>query len=136
MHTIRLRKPWQRQIGTEPIEARIDVPDQAWPVRPPSADTVHYRRNFNRPSGLDDSTSVSVCIASWCGDELLLVLNGIELRQTRAFGPMIVDATDALAASNVLEVKITGIPNDSMGLTGEVSLQINTGEDSADRGED
>ncbi len=79
MHTIRLRRPWEKQLVGSDIVSRVDVPESI-SDSPVTESTFLYRRRFNQPTGLDDAAKVHLRISGWSGQIDSVTLNGSPLR--------------------------------------------------------
>jgi hypothetical protein len=124
MHIIRLRKPWQRNRDGEGPAQRVDVPDKD-SAAPRPARSTSYRRNFNRPSGLDPATKVLLRIESWRGDLKLVSIN--EQSLPIAEPPLVIEITEWLTAHNQLCIQIVDTNATLALLDGEVTLAIDAG---------
>lgn len=128
MHTIRLRKPWQR-IDPDTSVHRVDVPDLEDGLADEVSDAATlgaftYARKFNLPSGLDDQTRVHLSVQTWRGDRLEIWINDVEVLSTQQPNEIDIDVTDSLQRHNEVSVRVfssDGIPGR---LTGEVELRI------------
>ena len=131
MHTIRLRRPWTKHfvdsdegaVGEATVQ-RVDVPEQG------PADRNHevtlrsfrYQRNFNRPTGLSETTKVYLRVTTWEGALVSLRVNE---EPCHVQGDSIeVDITDRLGPSNQLELILRDTENQPALLCGEVTLEI------------
>lgn len=75
-HTIRLIGPWNvrfLQDGNERVEV-FRVPGEFSLLEDRS--NVSFARAFNRPTGLDEKSTVGICVEGDFEDEFLLELNG------------------------------------------------------------
>ena len=134
MHTIRLRRPWNRRVGHEDRSVRVDVPDLE-PVpdfqleregsgQETLSSPVLYERSFNCPTGLDQSSRVRLRIQSMRGKQVQIGLNGQSLVESEISSltfPMELTITDHLQPSNRLELQLSG---KGARLDGEVVLRI------------
>ena len=119
MHTIQLRRAWTRICDRESAPLRVDVPDDGDVV---PSNWAEYTRNFNRPTGLDDSTRVSLRIESWSG-----TLNSISFNhEALAIGnsPLLIDITRKLRPHNQLRIRIANNDQSAGRLDGGVALMI------------
>lgn len=125
MHVIRLRHPWEkRHLGSD-VASRVDVPDK---VNTGSIDpaqiqtTVQYRRPFNRPTGLDADDQVYLRVTEWSGKLDFITLNGhpIAIAKDAVF----VAIRDQLALRNLIVIQLSQTTDQSPGLTGEVTIEI------------
>lgn len=125
MHIIRLRRPWQKNAGPDDKPRRIDVPEIDHEPAPQRAQTSTYRRSFNLPSGLADSSRVYLRVDGWQGSLVSATLNDAPL----PFGPNNIDAeiTSWLRPHNKITITLAGGPGQKVRLSGEVSLAIDDG---------
>lgn len=125
MHTIRLRRPWQKSCPGQTGASRVDVPDIPLAADMEAAaepQCVVYRRSFNRPSGLTTATRVWLIVSGWDGALAELSLNDQPLS---ACGPPLrIEVTAAIAARNGLQVTLVADECGPPRLTGEVTLAI------------
>ncbi len=140
MHVIRMRYPWQkRRAGdtdwerievpepnaAEPDRAERDVPgtgDSDGPSEPLDESTNEYRRRFNRPTGLDASVRVLLCIEKWHGAIMRATVNG---QDVSADGDRInADITRFLEDHNEILITLADRIGEPARLSGEVSLVI------------
>ena len=136
MHSIRLRRPWAKCIVDSDPNAVADLPAQRVEVPEPRPDTrkhqntlrtVRYSRNFNRPTGLSESTRVRLKISSWEGTLISLALNSSPLPiggDKVASDKVDVDITDRLDRSNQFELVLRDTETHEALLSGEVALEI------------
>jgi hypothetical protein len=125
MHTIRLRRPWDKtEIGCEE-SVRVDVPEpivQSEPAGP----AYQYLRRFNLPTGLDDASTVRLQVSGWSGELDAFELNGVALpidsQQTD------IDVTKLLMRQNKIEIRLSSTDQALAALSGEVALLIEEGE--------
>jgi len=119
MHTIRLRKPWEKsRIGSDRVD-RIDIPETGSET---SDSRVCYRRRFNLPTGLDESSSVRLRISGWSGRLDSIRLNGHELDHSE--GQVDTEVAGLLRAGNEIELHLQSTPDQPARLSGEVWLAI------------
>ncbi len=124
MHTIRLRKPWQRIRAGDGSPQRVDVPDQD-AAAPRLARSTSYTRNFNRPSGLDQASRILLRIESWRGELTLVSINEQALPTSEP--PLELEITDLLTAHNQLCIQLADTDETLAILDGEVTLAIDAG---------
>ena len=92
-----------------------------------SADQAEYQRTFNRPTGLDQATDVSLVLEHIRGRDVLVALNGDSLDN-----PDFVDGElryvirHRLQPQNSLVIRLSSTPANSgtAGILGEVRLEI------------
>ena len=105
-----------------------------------AGDTLTYQRSFNRPTGLDAASTVSLVIGGYLGGSMDISLNGetlarvvspIESADTggRAHtgepaGPLEIDIGADLQATNRLALQIKADSSGNARLVGGVSIQI------------
>lgn len=145
MHSIRLRRPWLRSRKGQTQPDRVDVPDQD-PVLLAAGDTLTYQRSFNRPTGLDAASTVSLVIEGYLGDSMDISLNdetftrvagsgqsaspgqsasrGESTGTSEPTGPLKIDIGADLQATNRLALRIKADSSGNARLVGGVSLQI------------
>ena len=75
-HTIRLRGPWSLRHESLATPMRFKVPGSLPDLE--AADSVEIIRNFNRPTGIDDRTSVCLCCRLHA-EIIALSVNGTEI---------------------------------------------------------
>ena len=129
-HIIRLRGPWQRQIieGTELPPKKITMPSGwAEDVGADFAGTIEYQRFFNRPTGIDNTTSLRLRFKQVIG-QATVSLNS-ELLSTESSeqdqpNHLSCDLTGKLYKRNDLRVRIVSAGAADGGLVGEVQLEI------------
>ena len=68
VHTIRLAGPWEMQASSDAAAERVTLPHEI-------SSGVELRRNFHRPSGLTDDSTVRIVLTS-TGSGIELQLNG------------------------------------------------------------
>lgn len=132
MHTIRLRKPWQKQVGADVVQ-QTDVPDAivvaaAQASSGASGQSVVYTRSFNCPTSLAADTRLWLRIDGWEGTLGRLTVNDVEL----AVGDdsaIRIDIRNVLQAANKLSVTLNCTKRNADSpapprLTGAVSLEI------------
>ena len=133
IHTIRLRRPWQKQFENEDSSNRIDVPETELATNTPVTPATYIRR-FNRPSGLTERSQLRLKIGSWKGELASLIVNDRELAADlqceRSNGPIDVDIAHLLANHNCITI-VLAPKNESpdqekrpVQLTGPVVLNI------------
>ncbi len=121
MHTIRLRRPWEKtRIGSEQI-SRIDVPETIVPSESAKS-TFRYVRRFNSPTGLDDQSSVHLRIDRWSGQLEFVSLNGQPLEI--GADSVDVEVTHLLKGQNQIDVQLIDTADSPASLCGEVTLVI------------
>lgn len=126
MHSIRLRKPWQRTMAG--VTESVEVPDEstempsASPVAGPTM--VTYSRKFNTPTGLSQRTRVHLRISDWQGRWSVLTVNGNAFPVDDVVAPCQFDITDALSLHNELTIQLTECQMAPPSLSGEVVLLI------------
>lgn len=125
MHTIRLRRPWSRQLDGQPTADKVDVPDDR-PVPVSAGRRVTYRRSFNRPTGLAADDRVWLAIDPCAASAIEILINGISIHQSAADQPIRVDITRHLEPANQLVLQLAGDPAGQAHLAGPVHLQIAT----------
>ena len=123
MHVIRLRKPWTKLLSDGGPAFRVDVPDQTVSDSELPGAVAHYRRRFNRPSGLDDAR-VFLRITGWHGRLKSLSLNQTPIPVEASATGVNTDVTSLLQPHNELVVSLLGTPAGLPRLSGEVSLGI------------
>ena len=121
MHTIRLRRPWEKQLVGSDIVSRVDVPESI-SDSPVTESTFVYRRRFNQPTGLDDAAKVHLRISGWSGQIDSVTLNGSSLRI--AGDSIEVEVKSLLRAQNQIDIQLTDTAKASAALSGEVTLAI------------
>ncbi len=123
MHIIRLRGPWEKQTGDDEV-VRVDVPEDESEIAGSPQAIVWYRRNFNRPTGLQSQDRVYLKVTSWTGSLQSVQLND----QPIAVGapPLEVDITSRLAPHNVVCLTFRSAADEMPRLSGEVSLAIDS----------
>ena len=121
MHTIRLRRPWEKQLVGSDIVSRVDVPESI-SDSPVTESTFVYRRRFNQPTGLDDAAKVHLRISGWSGQIDSVTLNGSPLRI--AGDSIEVEVKSLLRAQNQIDIQLTDTAKASAALSGEVTLAI------------
>lgn len=136
MHTIRLRKPWQRTESDGTVR-RVDVPDlddelcdandQATRLPHASPCEVVYQRNFNLPSGLDGDAIVSLCVDHWSGRLVGITINEKPLDVPTAARTLRLNITDQLDRQNRLAIRLADQTDSKARLDGEVVLSIDHG---------
>jgi hypothetical protein len=133
MHVIRLRRPWVKRSydasGQQTENPKANVPDTE-AIAESQMQKVVYARSFNRPTGLDDQSSVFLNVAGWSG-----TLDVIQFNQTAvdlpkpACAPMRIELTSLLKLSNEVQIVILA-SKDSVAATsqpllnGEVQIEI------------
>ena len=133
IHTIRLRRPWQKQFENEDSSNRIDVPE-AEPATDTPVTPATYIRRFNRPSGLTERSQLRLKIGSWKGELVSLNVNDQELaaglQYQSSSSPIDVDIAHLLANHNCITI-VLAPKNESpdqekrpVQLTGPVVLNI------------
>ncbi len=129
MHTIRLRYPWTKQRHQDGTDAtRVNVPERDEDVaRAESPAATTYTRNFNRPTGIESDDRVRLRITSWQGKLASLRINGQP--QSAGTPPLEIELTDQWALHNKIEIQIDPIGGDPVRLDGDVTLEIQTGDD-------
>ncbi|GAA4449811.1 hypothetical protein [Novipirellula rosea] len=129
MHTIRLRYPWTKQRHQEDTGAtRVNVPERDEDVlaaESPVATT--YTRNFNRPTGIESDDRVWLRITSWQGKLASLRINGQP--QPTGTPPLEIELSDQWALHNKIEIQIDPVDGDPVRFDGDVTLEIQTGDD-------
>ncbi|MEO1524373.1 MAG: hypothetical protein AAFX06_03005 [Planctomycetota bacterium] len=123
MHRIRLRRPWDLVID-ENEPTRVDVPDP-----PREALRAVYRRSFNTPTSLDDTTQIMLVVESWSGDEATITLNSEQLETGDRGFPLRLEVRDRLVGINRIEITLTSSHGSLLGLDGAVSLEIHDSSD-------
>lgn len=115
IHTIRLRRPWQKQFENDDSSNRIDVPEAELSTDTPATPATYVRR-FNRPSGLTDRSQFRLKIGSWKGELTSLIVNDQELaadlHSESSNGPIDVDIVHLLANHNCITI-VLAPKNDS-----------------------
>lgn len=143
IHTIRIRGPWQRTVtdgGLADIELRktVEMPS-SWvnDLGPAFQGRVQYQRFFNKPTGIDSETPISIAFEKVVGNATVS-LNGKELgridwpaKHTDLHEKFVVRGL--LQSRNDLVVEISSLPVEARsddgeplagGLVGEVRLEI------------
>ena len=124
MHTIRLRRPWEKtRIGSE-VSIRVEVPE-AEATSEPAGNKYQYLRRFNLPTGLNDLSVVRLRIEAWTGDLDAFELNDVALQI--GCPPMDVDVTKHLMRHNKIELRLISTDQAPAALSGEVTLSIDDG---------
>ena len=129
-HTIRLRRPWEKQIGGQSSE-RIDVPEidlanTVQTMEPPEEST--YRRRFNQPTGLTENTAVELEIQSWVGRLISVQVNDYSVPFDGNARSVRANISSMLSPHNLLTIRIA--PHDGAStdhkvlLNGAVNLLI------------
>lgn len=131
-HVIRLRGPWQRQIvdGPELPPKTVTMPG-GWldDLGVNFAGTVEYQRFFNRPTGIDETTTLRLAFTKILG-QATISLNSKQLTATETPGDidnansLSCDVTGLLESRNDLRVRIVSAREADGGLVGEVQLKI------------
>lgn len=138
-HTIRLHGPWVAKVLAS-FDSASKIDDQERRVKIPSdwgdwlgsefCGRVEYRRNFNRPTGLEPGQSVWLVVeeVDFHGE---VFLNDNYLGSlTFGESPLRVEVAELLYLSNVLRVEIEVKPdrdrpaNQAGGLIGSVRIEI------------
>ncbi|QDV66540.1 hypothetical protein Poly24_02270 [Rosistilla carotiformis] len=133
-HTIRLRGPWKltplEAPNAQPLPGQIG---QSWDrFIEGYAGPVLYVRHFNRPTGLSTEDRVELAITD-CVGTAHVSLNETPLANFAAEQtPFRIDITAHLQLSNQLAIEIIppALPCPA-GITGDVQLEIHSGEGSA-----
>ena len=132
MHTIGLKYPWEKKIAGESESTRVDVPEPA-AIDDTTATSgqgvmrASYTRFFNRPTGLDDASSVLLGIGECDGQIESVSLNHETVDMT---GPNSqVEITHRLRQRNELVINIASTVDEPCRLRGRVELAI-VGNDS------
>jgi hypothetical protein len=123
MHIIRLRRPWCKSIETGGTPLQIDVPElNVEPTTNEQQQTSTYRRSFNIPSGLRDSSRVYLRVDGWEGCLESATLNGspLDVGQSKINA----EITDLLKPNNQITISLTGRGGQPARLSGEVTLAI------------
>jgi hypothetical protein len=123
MHEIRLRKPWIKTVDDSSTGFRVDVPELAGFDLERSVEVARYDRNFNRPSGLDDSR-VYLRITGWQGTLTSLILNQTSVPLDAEWTQIDLEIASLLESHNQLSVTLRGTPAQPPRLSGEVTLAI------------
>ncbi len=100
----------------------VDVPDDSRPGKVRPGGWSVYSRNFNRPTGLDESSRVRVRIASWSGSLRAIFFNS----ESIPIGdpPLQFDITSELQSHNQLRIRIDDDQQSAGRLDGAVELMI------------
>lgn len=137
VHTIRLRRPWQKQFAQSDLVDRIDVPEtDATDSELSDSDSpanaavmsATYTRRFNRPTGLDDTSQLRLRIDSWRGELQSLIVNDQELAPLPC--PVDAEITHLLSNQNCITIVLNPTTTESenemqpVQLTGPVVLAI------------
>jgi len=93
-------------------------------VESPPAGMMIYRRNFNRPSGLDEGQEVQLVVTGWTGLLRLITVNGVAIDAALADPPLRADIAAMLQGSNIIQVDLGPDEGGAVGLTGHVRLEI------------
>jgi hypothetical protein len=134
VHTIRLRGPWELTPlvgaaidrilpGDDPLgfvgETITQQLPGAWDeVLPGFRGTVRYTRRFGKPTNLEPTERVWLCVEGVAGS-IAMQLNDETIRDT------CFDITDLLRERNLLQIDVTQPhPEQPAGLVGEVRLEI------------
>ena len=127
-HVIRLRAAWNRYKGSE--EKRVNLPDKTTVAT--EGDLVSYRRSFNAPTGISETTPIAFVVDSWVGD-LCLTLDQIALVQKREYlgQPLRIDFAGLLRHHHQAEITLRPssvnpqpVCSLHVGLTGSCFLEI------------
>jgi hypothetical protein len=130
LHTIRLRRPWEKTAVGADVPQRVDVPEPI-PPEPNAAaldrhdageSSYHYRRRFNRPTSLDSASSVRLVVTGWSGKLDWLRFNQQPLPV--AGDAIDIEIIDRLQRQNTIELQLTGTAGAPAALSGEVQLHI------------
>lgn len=126
MHSIRLRKPWQRTIAgvTESVEVPDETPESPSAPSVEAAAEVRYSRKFNTPTGLLPQTRVHLRISGWQGRCSVLMVNGRAFPVDEVVAPCQFDVTDVLSLHNEVAIVLTEFQKTHPRLCGEVVLLI------------
>ena len=124
MHTIRLRKPWQRTVGD--VTETVEVPDhsQTGPDHKTIETEVVYKRKFNLPTGLSETMPVYLRITDWRADQIVIRHNDAVIPTTTSARPLRVELTKSLTLHNEVTITLTGAAADGPQLIGDVSIEI------------
>jgi hypothetical protein len=122
MHTIRLRRPWCKSIETGGVPLRVDVPELNVETASSEQQTSTYRRSFNIPSGLRDSSRIYLRVDGWEGCLESATLNGSPLDIGKS--KINAEITDLLKPNNQITISLTGSGGQPARLSGEVTLAI------------
>ena len=102
VHTIRLRRPWQKQFDGQTDSIRVDVPE-ADSVEASQLGIATYQRQFNRPTGITPQTQVHLEIGQCRGTVHAITLNDHALNTST---PTTVDIGRRLEDHNRLTLRI------------------------------
>lgn len=131
VHTIRLRRPWQKLVDGQSNSLRIDIPE-AEPDRQSvnAADAIaSYQRPFNRPTGIASQTQVKLEIGTCDGTVHAITLNDHSLPTDL---PSVVDITHQLEDHNRLCLRIGPDPSGRAArLVGPINLLIHETSETA-----
>jgi hypothetical protein len=123
MHTIRLRRPWCKSIETGSVPLRVDVPElNVETTTSEEQQTSTYRRSFNTPSGLSDSSRVYLRVDGWEGCLEFATLNGSPLVVGKS--KINAEITDLLKPNNQITISLADRGGQPARLSGEVTLAI------------
>lgn len=134
VHTIRLRRPWQKLVDGQSDSLRIDIPETESDQQGAKArDAIaSYQRPFNRPTGITSQTQVKLEIGACDGTVHAITLNDHSLPTDL---PSVVDVTHQLDDHNRLCLRIGPDPSGRAArLVGPVNLLIHETTDEASAG--
>ena len=124
VHTIRLRRAWERSNISGGDVRRVEVPDPLGDV-PFSTEIdggLCYKRSFNMPTGLQPRTSVFLNICHWRGRLEAVKLNDRPMELSSH--PWRCEVSSLLRPHNRVEVHLVTESEDVAQLDGEVMLEI------------
>lgn len=119
MHLMRLRSPWQKNVGVAAFE-RVELPDQGDEVTKQAT----YRRRFNRPTGLEPDQSVWLIIHKWSGSLESVSVNGQLVPPDESGDETRFEITSMLQLHNELELILMANNGEPPRLIGPVELGI------------
>ena len=140
MHRIRLRYPWTKQpkstdeFEPDTIEPQsVQVPEPASDVQASSTGEFVYSRKFNRPTGLDNTSRLSLSVSAWEGKLLSVTLNQspLDITSAEANHSLTITIDHDLPSHNEIEIVLVGEDQTAARLSGEVQLEINDDADVA-----
>lgn len=121
VHVIRLRRPWEKSCDGGRTWKLASVPE---PIADSLGDhpTAIYRRRFNQPTGLGESSCLSLRITGWEGTLESVTINAAHLET----GETTIDAviTELVERHNQITVTLLRTETEGARLSGEVSLAI------------
>jgi hypothetical protein len=127
LHQIRLQGPWEVVPPGESAAREAWIPAPWRALFGEQFGTALYRRNFNRPTGLEPDDQVRIRLPELAGEVMTVMLNSVTL----ACAPdelLAFDATGALQDFNRLEIAFraaaNAVPDHAGGLWEPALLEI------------